>query len=578
MSINVIVIGAVALGPKAASRLRRLEPEANITLIDEGTFISFGGCGIPYYVSGEVNSLDALRATTYGTVRDPAYFGDRGICVRNETRVTAIDVQARTVATLHLPTGETAVLPYDKLVLGTGSIPKMPPVSGTDLRNVTSATRLEAAEAIRTACAAGQVTNAVIVGGGFIGLEMAVALADMWGVNVSLVEFMDQLLPGAVSPVLGDMVRQDMEDSGVHVYTSEKVLSLEGHDGAVQRVVTDKRTIDADLVVFATGFAPNSALAKAAGLATDPATGGILVNDSLETSNPHIYAGGDCVAVPNLLTGAPGVFPLGSLANRQGRVIGTNLAGGNARFPGAVGAWAVKLFKASACGVGLSLPRARAAGFNARAVNVEQLDRAHFYPEKEMMTLELVVDVTTRRVLGLQGFCTAGDALKARIDAVSTMLQFGQPTIDDLANAEVAYAPPFSGALDTVNVVANVADNALAGRLAPLSPREFTELWENRAQNNVFFADARPAAAARKTAAQYPGEWHPLPLEEVDALLPTLPKDRPIALICNTGLRSYDVLLRLRKAGFHNVTSALGGMQALLKSQGASPLDPRQKG
>lgn len=575
MAKKVLVIGAVALGPKAASRLRRLNPDAEITLIDEGTFISFGGCGIPYYVSGEVNALDALRATTYGTVRDPAYFAERGITVLNQTRVTAIDRASKTVTCIPVRgdvlDSEARTLPYDKLVLGTGSTPKIPPIPGVDLGNVTTAARLEAAETMRQACAGGTVQRAVIVGGGFIGLEMAVALADMWDVDTSVVEFMDQLLPGVVSPVLGDVARHDLESHGVKVFTSEKVLELEGENGAVRRVRTDKRVLDADLVIFAVGFAPNTSLAKAAGLDVDAATGGILVNDRMQTSDPDIYAGGDCVAVTNLITGKPAVFPLGSLANRQGRVIGTNLANadcngtGGARFVGALGTWALKLFDMSLCGTGLSPARAASAGFTVRAVNMEQLDRAHFYPEKEMMTLELVVDAPSRRVLGLQGACTAGDALKARIDGAAAMLQFlPKATIDDLANLEAAYAPPFSGALDTINVVANVADNALAGRLNALSPREFADLWADRAHNNVYFADARPAAAAEKAAAEHPGEWHALPLESVSANLDTLPKDRPIALICNTGLRSYEALLKLKKAGL-TALSSMGGMQIMSK-------------
>ena len=570
MAKHVVVIGAVALGPKAASRLKRLAPDTEVTMIDQANFISFGGCGIPYFVSGEVNSVDALRSTNYGAIRDPRYFIDRGINMLNETRVTAIDRVAHTVSTEHVRTGEKKTFTYDKLVLGTGSIPKMPPVEGRDLGNVTSATKLEAAQLVRDACASGKVSSAVVVGGGFIGLEMAVALADMWGVKTSVVEFMDQLMPGVLSPVLADMVRHDLESNGVSVYTSEKVMRLEGKDGMVARAVTDKRTLDADLVIFATGFAPNSALAQAAGLDVDPVTKGILVNDHMQTSDPDIYAGGDCVAVPNLISGKPACFQLGSIANRQGRVIGTNLAGGDATFKGAVGTWAVKLFKISACGVGLTPARAEAAGFAPLAVNVEQLDRAHFYPEKEMMTLELVVDKNTRQMLGLQGVCTAGDALKARIDAAATMLQFGPRTLDDLSNAEAAYAPPFSGALDTLNVVANVADNVLAGRLVPLSSREFSNLWKEREVNHVYFVDSRPAAAAEKTAAAYPGKWHALPLEalfadDAAAKVAALPKDQPIALVCNTGLRSYEVMLKLRRAGFTNLAMALGGMQTLIK-------------
>lgn len=568
MSKNVIVIGAVALGPKAASRLKRLDPSANVTMIDENINISFGGCGIPYYVSGEINALDALRSTTYGTVRTPEYFEHKGIRTLNQTRVTAIDRKAKTVVAKNLVTGEERPLPYDRLVIGTGSTPKVPPVEGRDLRNVGGANNLEDADALRKACASGKVEHAVVIGAGFIGMEIAVALADMWDIKTSVVEFMPQAMPGVMSASLSDMVKHDLEEHNVDVYTSEKVLRLEGENGAVARVVTDKRTLDADLVIFATGFAPNTALARAAGLDLEERTGAILVNEYMQTSDPDIYAGGDCVAIPNLITGKPFVLALGSLANRQGRVIGTNAAsesGKVATFHGAVGTWCVKLFKMSACGTGLTIERAKAAGFDAVSASLEQLDRAHFYPEKHMMSLELVVERGTRRVLGIQGVCEDGDALKARIDAVATMLQFGKPTIDDLANAEIAYAPPFASAMDAVNAVANVADNILSGQLKPVSSKEFGELWKNRATNNVFFADARPAVAGNATAAKYPGEWHAVALEDVEAKFDSIPKDRPVALVCNTGLRSYEVMLYLHKHGVTDVVNALGGMQALIK-------------
>lgn len=568
MEKHIVIIGAVAAGPKAASRLRRLDPHARITMIDEGEFISFGGCGIPYYVSGEVQQLDALRTTGYGVVRDPAFFKKfKNITVLNATRAESIDRAARTVRLRNLATGETGSLSYDRLVLATGSTPKIPPIAGRDLGNVSTATSLEAARLLREACATGKVTRAVIVGGGFIGLEMAVALADMWGIATTVVEYMDQLLPGAVSPDMADMVRHDMESGMVSVFTSEKVQRLEGNAaGNVARVITDKRVLEADLVLFATGFAPNTALAQNAGLQVDKATGGIAVNERMETSDPAIYAGGDCVAVRHLVTGKPACFPLGSLANRQGRVIGTNLAGGNAVFKGATGTWAVKLFKLSVCGVGLTEARARAADFDAITVHAEQLDRAHFYPEKAMMGLDLVVDKATRRVLGLQGVCEDGDAVKARIDAVATMFQLGVPTVDDISNAEVAYAPPFSAALDTLNTLGNVADNVLSGLLQPMKSSEFTDLWADRAKNNVYFVDCRPAKASETLAETYPDEWHPLPLEQAvadDAALDAIPKDRPVALTCNVGLRAYEVMLLLRQRGITNVRNALGGMQAI---------------
>lgn len=564
MPEKILIVGGVALGPKAASRCKRLMPDAEVTLVDENVYISYGGCGIPYFVSGEVQNLDDLRATPYHTIRDPEFFrAMKGVTVRNQTRALSIDRAAKTLLVKDVVSGKEEKLPYDKLVLATGASPRVPPVEGKDLKNVLSLTRLEAADAIRTACQEGKVNEAVIVGGGFIGLEAAVALADMWGVKVSVVEMMDQILPGVLSHSLARMAEHDCVSHKVDVYTSEKVLKLEGKDGAVSKVVTDKRELPAQLVIFAAGFIPNGRLAKDAGLDVAP-FGAVVVDEHMRTSDPAIYAGGDCVAIRNIITDKLGYLPLGSMANRQGRVIGTNLAGGDATFPGYVGTWAVKLFEMSFCGTGLTVERARKEGYNAVGVSVEQLDRAHFYPEKNMMSLELVVDKPTRRVLGIQGACSAGDALKARVDAVAGVLQYARPTVEDISNLEVSYAPPFASAMDVVNVVGNVADNVLAGRFKPVTGDQFMELWKKRDQNHIFFIDARPAKAGQAVQAQHP-EWHSIPLEEIAARVNEVPKDRPVAIICNTGLRAYDSLLILARNGITDVVNSTGGMQAVGK-------------
>ena len=564
MSEKILVVGGVALGPKAACRCKRLMPDAEVMLVDENVFISYGGCGIPYYVSGEIQNLDDLRSTPYHTVRDTDFFRDmKGITVRTQTRALAIDRAAKTLLVKDVVTGKEEKLPYDKLVLATGASPRVPPIEGKDLKNVLSLTRLEAAGAIRSACQEGKVSEAVIVGGGFIGLEAAVALADMWGVKVSVVEMMDQILPGVLSQPLSRMAANDCQAHKVDVFTSEKVLRLEGENGTVTKVVTDKREIPAQMVIFAAGFLPNGQLAKDAGLEVAP-FGAVVVDEHMRTTDPSIYAGGDCVAIKNIITGKMGYLPLGSMANRQGRIIGTNLAGGNASFPGFVGSWAVKLFGLSFCGVGLTVDRARKEGFDAMSVSVEQLDHAHFYPEKAMMSLELVVDKATSRVLGLQGACADPDSLKARIDAVAAALQYSKPTVEDISNLEIAYAPPFASAMDVVNVVANVADNALAGRFTPVTADQFMDLWHKRSENHVFFIDSRPAAAGKAMQEKHP-DWHAIPLEEIAARINEVPKDRPVAIICNTGLRAYDSLLVLARNGVTDVVNSTGGMQAAIK-------------
>ncbi len=570
MSKKVLVIGGVALGPKAACRCKRLDPTAEVTLIDENVFISYGGCGIPFYLSGEINNIDDLRSTPYHTLRDATFFKElKGVNVRTQTRALSIDKEAKTVLVQDVVSGKEESLAYDTLVMATGASPRTLPVPGADLGNVFAVTRLEAAEAIRKGCEKGEISQAVVIGGGFIGLECAVSLTEMWGVETSMVEMAPTLLPQALSPTLALMAEKDCRDNQVDVYTGEQVIRLEGENGKVCRVVTDKRTLEAQVVIVAAGFVPNGQLAKDAGLAVT-SFGAVEVNEKMQTSDPNIYAGGDCVSVRNLITDKMGYIPLGSMANRQGRVIGTNAAGGDAVFKGYVGSWGVKLFGLSFCGAGLTVEQAQKEGFDAISVSVEQLDRAHFYPEKHMMSLELVVDKATRRVLGVQGACSAADALKARVDAVAVALQVAKPTVDDISNLEILYTPPMASAMDVVNVVANVADNILADRVAPLTPQDFVQLWENRAENNIFFMDARPKAASAAIQEKHE-DWHSIPLEEVQSRLQEIPKDRPVVLICNTGLRAYDAALMLKKDGHGTVRNSMGGMQAQTK-QGFSPV------
>ena len=564
MPKNVLVIGGVALGPKAACRFKRLEPESKVTLIDQGAIISYGGCGIPNFVGGDVEKVEGLRATSAGVIRTPEFFHDlRNVDVQLGTRALKINRREKTVTVEDVATGQTRDIAYDKLVIATGSTPRVPPIPGHDLENVTTVTCIEAAQAVQQRCAARSISSAVIVGAGFIGLEMAVALADQWGIKTTVIELLPQVLPAQISPNLAHMAQHDLEELGITVLTGEQVKELRGEDGKVRQVVTDKRVIDADEVIFSVGVSPNSQIAADAGLDCHP-RGGIIVDKHMRTNDPDIYAGGDCVVVPNLITGQPAYLPMGSMANRQGRVIGTNLAGGDSTFDGVVGSWCVKLYKMSACGTGLTLRQAIQAGFDAAGVPMEQLDKAHFYPEKSMMTIEVVVDKPSRRVLGVQGFCSDGIALKARIDAVAAMLQFSRPTLNDLSNLEVAYAPPFAAAMDVINTAANVADNVLSGLHKSILPDEFIELWKHRRENGCIVLDVRPGKGSLPLAQKYPGEWLAIPLEELQARINEIPRDRKVALICNTGSRAYDAQLKLRRHGIDTVNSA-GGMQTMKK-------------
>jgi rhodanese-related sulfurtransferase len=313
---------------------------------------------------------------------------------------------------------------------------------------------------------------------------------------------------------------------------------------------------------MAAGIRPNTEIARAAGIELNE-RGAIIVNDRMQTSDPDIYAGGDCVTVPNLVTGKPGFFPLGSMANRQGRVIGTNLAGGDARFPGGVGTWAVKLFEQNAAGAGLTIESALREGFDAVNVHVEGFDRAHFYPEHTVMALDLVVERPTRRVLGIQGTSSLGDALVARINAVAPLLQ-NKPKLEDISNLEVAYSPPFASAMDIINTVANVAENVLEGRNHTLDPDEFAVMWQNRESGSCTFVDTRLASNAESLVEKYPGQWLSIPLEEMEQRLDEIPEDKTVVLICNTGLRSFESQLIMNRHGRKSL-SVQGGMASVTK-------------
>lgn len=565
MALHVVVVGGVALGPKAACRFKRLMPEGTVTLIDQSSRISYGGCGIPFYVSGEVSRVEELQSTPYGALRDQAFFQRaKGVDVLTRTRVIGINRAAKTVRMEDLDSLDIREIGYDRLVLATGSRPKIPPIPGVNLTGISPATNLDEAERIKNAVSEGGVNNAVVVGGGFIGLEMAVALADLWGIPVSVVEFADHILPANLSPLLAAMAAKDLEENGVTVHCGEKVLRFEGDAGAVKRVITDKRTIDADLVIMAVGVTPDTALAAEAGLELTE-NGLIKVDEHLRTSDPNIYSGGDAAAVTNLVTGKPGWFPLGSQANRQGRVIGTNLAGGNATFPGAVGAWGIKLFGQAASGSGLTLAQAQKAGFDALSVHVEQVDRAHFYPEHAMVALELVVEKSTRRVLGIQGMSAAGDGLVGRINAVTPLIET-KGTVADVSNLEVVYSPPFAAAMDVVNVVGNVAENALEGRSRTMDVEEFMALWEKRGQKDVFFLDTRDPVSAEPFIAAHPGDWKNIPQDLLHDRVGELPEGKPIVLVCNTGLRAFEAQRVLDACGRSDSVAVAGGLAAVTRA------------
>ena len=568
MSEYILIIGGVAAGPKTACRLKRLRPEARITVVDQDSLISYGGCGIPYYVSGDVSDEKELRSTSFHAVRDPLFFENaKGVSIRTRTRATAIDRQAKRVAVVNLDSGASEEIPYDKLVLCTGSQPNRVPIPGADLPGVYLISDLHQAIAIKEQIAKGKVGRAVVIGGGPIGVEMAESFGDLWGLETTIVELMPQLLPRIVDPVFARMLSHHLTGHGVTIHTDEKVKAIV-QEGEGYRVVTDKREIPADLIVMAVGVRPRSDLARNAGLLVGP-TGGIVVNNRLQTSDPAIYAAGDCIETNHLVSGKRAVAPFGSLANRQGRVVADNLAGIPSIFPGVINSFIMKAFDIAIGATGLSLESAIADGFDADRVFTAQSDRAHFFPTQAIIPLAMVFDRQSRKVLGVQGFGPMGDAVLARLDAAAGLIAKGA-TVEEFINLELAYAPPFATALDALNATANVAENAIAGRLRTVEMEEFLAWMERPELHPEWLAlDIRHPNEAGVFKQAFADRWLTIPYMEVRGRQQEVPADRDLIIICDAGTRSYETQCFLDSIGKRN-TLVLGGGFNLVRRIGVN--------
>ncbi|MGB5883779.1 MAG: FAD-dependent oxidoreductase [Desulfobulbales bacterium] len=565
MSEKIVVIGGVAAGPKTACRVKRLLPDAEVVVIDQDSLVSYGGCGIPYFVSGDVSDEKELRSTSFHVVRDEDFFSQaKGVTMLTKTRALAIDRQAKTVRVEHLDTGETNELPYDKLVLATGSVPNRLQIPGADLEGVYVVNDMHRAIAIKNDLARGKVSKAAVIGGGAIGLEMAESLADLWGIETTVLEYMDQLLPRIVDPPFAAMLEKHLRDNNVTVYTGESATGLESNTaGRVCRVTTPKRSIDADLVIMSVGVRPRTDLAREAGLLVSP-QGGIVVNNRMQTSDPAVYAAGDCVEISNQVSGMKNNAPMGSLANRQGRVVADNIAGIPSQFEGWVGSFIMKAFECCIGGTGLSCMSAKGLGYDAAVAITAQSDRAHFFPTQSVILLQMVFDKTSRKVLGLQGFGPMNDSVLARINGAAGLIAKGA-YIEDFSNLELAYAPPFSTAVDALNATANVADNLAAGRLRTLSIEDFLQ-WMAKPQAKPAWValDIRHPKEAAEFVQKFGADlWKDIPYVNVRARYKELPHDKTLIIICDAGTRSSEVQVFLDSVGRGNNLVLGGGFNAI---------------
>jgi NADPH-dependent 2,4-dienoyl-CoA reductase/sulfur reductase-like enzyme/rhodanese-related sulfurtransferase len=562
MSKHVVIIGAVALGPKAACRIKRLDPSIQVTMIDRDNYISYGGCGIPYYVGGDVAELEGLCATSAHVVRDKKYFERvKGISVLTQTEALVIDRPNKAIRIRDLMRQTEDRMNYDQLVLGLGASPIIPEIPGIDLPGVTAVTNLHQAEKVKAMVSKGKVERAVIIGGGAIGIEMAEALTDLWGVETTLIEMLDQLLPTSFGKDMSRIIETHMRENGVDVRLNEGVTKIFGNvEQGVQGVETNLSSIPCDLVIMAVGVRPNTNIAKSAGLPVGR-FGGLIVDNCLRTIDPDIYAGGDCIEMTNLITGQCHPLPLGSLANRHGRIIGTNIAGGCEQFKGSVGSFCLKVFEMGISRAGITEKQARQAGFDPVHTVVIQGDRAHFYPSMELMAIKLIADRRTRQILGIEAAGKGGDAVKSRVDAVAALLPY-KPLVSDISNLEVAYAPPFASAMDIINAAGNSLENILEGRQQPIDTMEFLDAFK---KGDIRVLDVRSPVQSGPFVKKYGDRWINIDQMDLKQKLSEVPQDEELMLVCGSGARSYEAQLMLRSEGIHANTRNIQGGIGMIK-------------
>lgn len=546
---RIVVVGGVACGPKAAARARRCDPHAEITVVEEGKFVSYAGCGLPYYISGAIKKRDALFART------PRYFRNvSDIVVLTGTRAEAIDRARHTVQVLNLEDQQRTTLDYDKLVLATGASPVVPPIPGRDLTGIHTVKEVRDADEILSLVTSQGARHAVIVGAGLIGMEMTEVLTER-GQEVTLVEALDSVLPAALDEEIASVLASHLVRKGVQLRLGEKVVRFEGTGGAVRRAVTEKATLEADIAIVAIGIRPNVKLAKEAGLELGP-TGAIAVNQYLQTNDPDIYAGGDCIENTDLLTGARVFVPMGSTANKHGRVIGTNITGGREIFPGVLGTTVVKVFDYNVGRVGLGEKQARQAGFDAITALVPALDRAHYYPGAHDILLKIIADRKTGRILGGQGV-GRGDVAK-RIDVLATILSF-KGTVDTVANLDLGYAPPYDAAMDPLHNAVNVIRNKLSGLAQGLTPAQVKAKLARK--EDFILLDVREEKEWKRWRIEAP-QVRLMPETRLRNQASELSRDKEIVVMCRRGVRAYKAQRTLEGAGFQNVKFMEGSMAA----------------
>jgi len=543
MAEMIVVVGGVAGGASFAARARRLCESATIVVLERGGHISFANCGLPYFVSGEIQSRDKLLLQT------PERFRQRfrvDVRVRNEA--LSIDREKKTVEVLDHETGSTYRQSYDKLALSPGAEPVRPPLSGMDNPRIFSLRTIEDAERIRDFVEANDPHDAVVVGGGFIGLEMVENITHL-GIRVTLVEMADQAML-ALDPEMAEWIHQHLRLRGVEILLGSAVESIKETEGGQLVVsVAGGKKIACDMVISAIGVKPEVKLAKDAGLAIGP-HGGILVNECLQTSDEDIYAMGDAIETEDRVLGGQRLVPLAGLANKQGRLAADHIFGKNVSFSGALGTNIVRVFDLSVASTGANEKTLKAKGAAYQKSYTHPASHAGYYPGAVPMVMKLLFSPDSGRILGAQ--IVGIDGVDKRIDVLATALHAGM-SVYDLTEFELAYAPQYGTGKDAVNIAGYVAGNIVEGDIEVFHSEEVTR----RVRHGGFLLDVRTVGEFRRGHIE--GATN-IPIDEIRDRLGELPKDKTLLVHCLTGIRSYFVCRILGQLGYRTVNLSGGYM------------------
>lgn len=535
--MKVLIIGGVAAGTKVAAKLKRENRSHEVTILTMGKDISYAGCGLPYYVGGLIAERGQLIVNT------PESFSNlTGVNVITQTEVVSVNRAKKNVTARNQETGETTEYSYDKLVIATGASPVKPPLDGMDLDGVFVMRTPEDAITLREKLDTGSVKRAVVAGAGFIGLEVAENLAAK-GIRVSVIDMADQILPG-FDHEIAEYAENQLADHGIMAFTGTKLLGIEGEDGKVKKVLTDRKGMKADIAVLCLGIRANTAFLADSGIELMP-NRTVKVNEYLQTNDEDIYAVGDCASVTNRITGKPQWSPMGSTANIAGRVAAKNINGTSVGYPGVLGTGVCKLPELNVGKTGLSEEAAKEAGFHAVSVLSVVDDKAHYYPGAGSFIVKMVADQESRRLLGIQ-VLGKGEVDKM-VDIAVTAISLGA-TVDQLENLDFAYAPPFSTAIHPFAHTINILLNKMSGVFETITPAEY----KAGAAEGYKIVDASAVPAI-------PGAPY-VDLAKVDGEVPGLGKDEKLLLVCTKGKRAYMLQNRLKYFGYTNTKALEGGL------------------